>query len=93
MVQATISRFRQLIRTLNCVVSTRAAEEPEDDSVTILDLENIVLTGQITQRQRDVETREVKCVVAGVTLAGSAAQVVVKGGFGGKLVVITAYLC
>ena len=93
MVQATISRFRQLIRSLNYVVSTHAAEELEDDNLSILDLENIVLTGQITQRQRDVETREVKCVVAGVTLGGSAAQVVVKGGFGGKLVVITAYLC
>ncbi len=50
-------------------------------------------TGQITERQRDVQTREVKCVVAGVTLDGSTAEVVVKAGFGGKLVVITVYLC
>ena len=84
-----MSRFRQLIRSLSYVVSTHAAEELEDDNLSILDLENIVLTGQITQRQRDVETREVKCVVAGVTLDGSAAEVVVKVGLGGKLVVIT----
>ncbi len=93
MVHATISRFRQLIRSLNYVVSTHAAEELEDDNLSILDLENIVLTGQITQRQRDLRTCEVKCVVAGVTLDGSGAEVVVKVGFGGKLVVITAYLC
>jgi Domain of unknown function (DUF4258) len=93
MAQATISRFRQLIRSLNYVVSTHAAEELEDDNLSILDLENIVLTGQITERQRDVRTREVKCIVAGVTLDGAAAEVVVKAGFGGRLVVITVYLC
>ena len=49
--------------------------------------------GKSSERQRDVQTREVKCVVAGVTLDGSVAEVVVKVGFGGKLVVITVYLC
>ena len=93
MAQATISRFRQLIRSLNYVVSTHAAEELEDDNLSILDIENIVLTGQITERQRDAQTREVKCVVTGVTLDGSAAEVVAKVGFGGKLFVITVYLC
>lgn len=93
MVQQTISRFRHLIRTLNYVVSTHAAEELEDDNLSILDLENIVLTGQITERQRDGQTREVKCVVAGVTLDGAAAEAVIKVGFTGKLIVITVYRC
>ena len=92
MAQPTISHFRHLIRTLNYVVSTHAAEELEDDSLTILDLENIVLTGQIIERQHDAKTREVKCVVSGIALDGSAAEAVVKLGFTGKLVVITVYL-
>jgi Domain of unknown function (DUF4258) len=92
MAQATISRFRHLIRTLNYVVSTHAAEALEDDELNILDLENIVLTGQIIERQRNAGTREVKCVVAGVTLDGAAAQVVVKIGATGRLVVITVYV-
>lgn len=92
MAQATISQIRQLIRTLNYVVSTHAAEELEDDNLSILDLESIVLTGQVAERQRDSQTREVKCVVAGVTLDGSAAQAVVKVGVTGKLIVITVYL-
>jgi hypothetical protein len=53
MAQPTMSRFRQLIRSLDYVVSTHAAEELDDDNLSILDLENIVLSGQITQRQRD----------------------------------------
>lgn len=93
MAQAIISQFRHLIRTLNYAVSTRAAEELEDDNLTILDLENIILTGQITERQRDTRSREVKCIVAGSTLDGSAAEAVVKVGFTGKLYVITAYVC
>jgi hypothetical protein len=93
MAQATISQFRQLVRALRYIVSTHAAEELEDDNLSILDLENIVLTGQIKERQRDAQTREVKYVVAGTTLDGAAAEVVVKVGFGGRLIVITVYLC
>lgn len=93
MAQSTISHFRHLIRTLNYFVSTHAAEELEDDKLSILDLENIILAGQITARQRDAQTREVKYIVTGITLAGESAEAVVKVGFSGKLIVITSYLC
>lgn len=63
MARATISRFRQLIRTLRYVVSTHAAEEFDDDNLSILDLENIVLTGQIQERQRDTQSGEGKYVI------------------------------
>mgnify|MGYP001579563889 CR=1 FL=1 len=55
-------------------------------------LENIILTGKITDRQRDTKTRETKIIVSGVTLDGNHAQAVVKVGFTGKLIVITAYV-
>lgn len=93
MAQLTISQFRHRIRTLNYIVSTHAADELEDDNLSILDLESIILTGRIAERQRDAQTREVKCVVAGTTLGGAAAEAVVEIGFTGKLVVITVYLC
>ncbi len=93
MAKPTISQLRHLIRTLNYLVSTHAAEELEDDSLNILDLENIVLTGEITERQRDARTREVKCVVAGITLDDAAAEVVVKVSTTGRLVITTVYLC
>ena len=93
MAQSTISNFRRLIRTLNYVVSTHAAEELDDDNLSILDLENIILTGQISERQRDAQTREVKCVVNGIALDGATAEAVVKIGFTGKLIAITVYLC
>lgn len=91
MVPATIRQFRHLIRTLNYLVSTHAAEALDDDQLSILGLENIILSGQITERQRDFTTREVMCVVTGAALDGSCAEAVVKVGFGGKLVVVTVY--
>ena len=93
MPQVSISHLRQLIRTLNYVVSTHAADELEDDNLTVYDLENIILTGQVTERQRDKVTRESKYVVHGSTLDGQAAETAVKIGHTGKLFVITVYLC
>ncbi len=92
MPRLTITQFRGLIRALNYVVSTHAAEELDDDNLTILDLENIILTGKIIERQRDRQTREVKCVIRGFTLDGHEAETVVKIGPTEKLVVITVYL-
>jgi hypothetical protein len=90
--ELTITQIREFIRSLNYVVSIHAAEELDDDNITIFDLENIILTGNIIERQRDTRTREVKCVVRGFTLDGGHAETVVKIGPTGKLFVITAYL-
>jgi hypothetical protein len=48
--QVSIAQLRHLIRALSYAVSTQAADELEDDNLSILDLENIVLTGQVVQR-------------------------------------------
>ena len=51
MAEPTITKIRECIRSLNYVVSIHAAEELDDDSITILDLENIILTGEIIEHQ------------------------------------------
>ena len=56
MAQVTISQLRALIRSLKYVVTTHAADQLEDEGRTILDLENVILTGKITERQRDRES-------------------------------------
>jgi hypothetical protein len=92
MAQPSISRIRDCIRSLNYVVSLHAAEELDDDDLTILDLETIILTGKITERQRDRKTRAVKLVVRGHTIEGRAAETIVKLNQIGTLFVITVYL-
>ena len=92
MPQLSITRIRELVRSLNYVVSVHAAEELEDEDLTILDLENILLTGTIVERQKDRETRETKIVIRGRTLDDRQAEAVVKIGFTGVLYIITVYL-
>jgi hypothetical protein len=92
MPQVSIAQIRALVRNLTYVVSTHAADELEDDNLSILDLESIILTGEIIERQRDRTTREIKYVIQGATLDGSAGEAVVKVGPTGRLVVITVYL-
>jgi len=81
-----------LVRALNYVVSVHAAEELEDDNLTILDLENIVLIGRIVERQKDRETREPKIAIRGRTLDGGEAEAIVKVSLTGILYFITVYL-
>jgi hypothetical protein len=72
--------------------SSHAAEELEDDKLDILDLESIVLTGEIIERQTDHRTGETKYVIRGITLANSAGCVVAKFDSAGRAVIITVYL-
>jgi hypothetical protein len=74
------------------LVSSHAADELEDDELDILDLESIVLTGEIIEWQRDHKTGEAKYVIRGVTLANVAGCVVAKFDSVGRAVIITVYL-
>jgi hypothetical protein len=87
----SISRIRSLLRSLRYAVSLHAAEEIEDDGFTILDLENIILTGTIVERQKDQKTDETKIIIRGVSLDGREGEAVVKIGVTGVLFIITAY--
>lgn len=91
MAKPSISRIRDCIRSLNYVVSLHAAEELDDDDLTILDLETIILSGQITERQRDRKARDVKLVVRGHTVDGRTAEAIVKLSQIGTVFVITVY--
>lgn len=71
MAHVSMAYMRQQIRTLSYVVSTHAADELDDDNLEILDLENIILTGEVVERQRDRFTREAKYRIQGKTLGGS----------------------
>ena len=88
----TITHLRDLVRVKNYVVSHHAADELEDDNLTILDLESIVLTGEIVERQHDQQTDETKHLINGGTLEGYEAETVVKIGFTGTLIFITVYV-
>ena len=91
MARTTIARMRDLIRDLDYVVTAHAADELEDDQLSIHDLEAAVLSGDIVERQRDQTSGEIKYVVRSTTAGAVEAECVVKNGATGRLVVITIY--
>ena len=87
-----IERLRDKIRDGLLLIPFHAATELDDDEISVLDVEQIILTGDIIQRQRDPQTRERKYVVRGVTLVQEAACCVVKVGPTGSVVLITTWV-
>jgi hypothetical protein len=88
----TLPRLRDLVRQHRYLVSSHAADELENDELDILDLESIVFTGEIIERQKDHRTGEAKFVIRGITLANAAGCVVAKFDSVGRAVIITVYL-
>ncbi len=62
-----------------------------DDELTIFDVERGILTGEIVERQKDIQTGEWKYLVKGKTVADDDIIVVGKISLTGKLVIITVY--
>jgi len=86
-----LKRMRELVRTRKYVMTLHAADEMDSDSLTIYDVENVVLTGQITERQKDRASAEWKYLVGGRSLAGDNVAVVAKFSPTSKLVFITVF--
>jgi len=84
-------RIREKIRSLEYVMTIHAEEEMENDALSIFDVENGILTGEIIERQKDRETDEWKYLLAGKTLDDADIVVVAKLSLTDKLVIITIY--
>jgi hypothetical protein len=61
------------------------------DDVNYIDVEPVILTGEIIERQKDQDTGEWQYPVAGNTLADEPSIVVAKLAFTGKLTIIIVY--
>ena len=105
--KARLSEYLRLVKTGETILVTerdevvaemhparrrvRAADELEDDQLSIYDLEAVILSGAIVELQRDQATGETKYVIRGRTTEGAEAECVVKIGTTGRLIVITVY--
>jgi len=88
---AELKRMRELIRTRRYVMTLHAEDEMDADALTIFDVESVILTGQITERQHDRQPDAWKYLVSGQALDGAAVTVVTKFGAIDKLVLITVF--
>jgi hypothetical protein len=91
MYERILKQMRERIRTRQYVMTFHAEEEMADENLSIFDIERVVLTGKIVERQKDKNTKEWKYIVEGKTISTGMAVVVGKLSITGKLVIITVY--
>jgi hypothetical protein len=88
---AELKRMRELVRSRQYVMTLHADDEMDADGLTIFDVESVILTGQIGERQRDRQPDEWKYLVRGQTLVGATVTAVTKFSPTGKLIFITVF--
>ena len=91
MFERILIQIREKIRTRQYVMTIHAEEEMDEDGLTIFDVESIVLSGSIAERQKDTSTGEWKHLIKDETLSGSPAIVVTKMSPTGKLIFVTVF--
>ncbi len=91
MFEAIRNKMREKVRNLEYVMTIHAEEEMENDVLSIFDVENAILTGEIFERQKDAVTNEWKYLVGGKTLDDDDIIVLAKISLTDKLVIITVY--
>ena len=91
MYERILQQMREKIRSRQYVMTLHAEEEMDEDELSIFDVESLVLTGKITERQKDSETAEWKYIIEGETIEGSIACAVGKISVTSMLVIITVY--
>jgi hypothetical protein len=86
-----LNQLREKVRARQYVMTLHANEEMDEDSLSIFDVESVVLSGNITERQKDNATNEWKYLVRGETLAGDLVIIVAKISPTGKLIFVTVF--
>ena len=86
-----LMRMQEAIRNRQYIMTLHAEEEMEDNNLSIFDIESVVLTGKIIERQKDQIMKEWKYLIEGKSISIGLAFVVAKLSITGKLVIITVY--
>ena len=84
-----LPKMQAKVRTREIVVTLLVEEEMTNNGLTIFDLENIILTGEVIERQKHDDRSEWNYLLSGQTLGGN--KVIVMASFSptGKLLIIS----
>ncbi|MCI0553278.1 MAG: DUF4258 domain-containing protein [Anaerolineae bacterium] len=91
MYERILNQLREKIRTRQYVMTLHADEEMDEDDLSIFDVESVILSGKIIERQKDQNTGEWKYLVKGESLTGESVVTITKIGPTDKLIFITVY--
>ncbi len=91
MYDRVLNRMQRLVLERRYIVTVHAYDEMLADELAIWDVESVILTGKVVERQKDRATSENKYRLRGEALDGSAVEVVAKFSLTDKLVIVTVY--
>ncbi len=91
MYEQILKDMREKVRTRQYIMTLHAEDEMEDDELSIFDIESVILTGEIVERQKEPQQDQWKYVLTGSCLSGEIACVVGRISITGKLVIITVF--
>ena len=91
MFELILIQLKEYVRQNRYVVTIHAAEEMDEDDLSIFDVERAILNGEIIERQRDKERSEWKYLVRGRSIDGNQIIVVTKLGPNDKMIIITVF--
>jgi hypothetical protein len=84
--------MREKVQQQSYVMTLHAEDEMYEDGYTIFDVENVILTGVVIERQQDTyNTDEWKYIILGEAQDGQSIEIVSKIGLTEHLVIITVY--
>lgn len=92
MYQRTLRQMQVRVRLQQYVMTLHAEEEMHNDNLSIFDIEHVILTGEIIERQTDHHSGEWKYLVAGQAFDRRLTIVVSKLTVTNTLVIITVYV-
>jgi hypothetical protein len=90
--ESVLHHIQAKVRSLDYVMTVHADEEMDDDGLTILDVEQVILTEQIVKRQRDHNNVDWKYLIQGQTDDRLDVVVVAKLSPTDTVVIITVYV-
>ena len=82
------------IRSYSYILTLHAEEEMANDNLTIFDIENCILTGEIIERQKDKNTNEWKYIIKGKCYSFRKEMIIVFGKISSteNLVILTVFI-
>ena len=92
MYETILQQIQASIRAGRYVMTVHAEEEMNDDGLSIFDVEAAILSGSVTERQRDHRTGEWKYLICGRSTTQVVVEVAAKLRPHDLVVILTVYV-
>ena len=91
MYERILRRMRDLGLEQQYVMTSHARQEMNVDRLSVFDVEQGIVTGEVVERQKDRITGEWKYRILGATIDGESMELLAKFSLTGKVVILTVY--